>query len=156
MTMSWFLIIVMLFVGTLLLTLEIVALPGFVAGAFGLGIWGVGVWQAFVSKGATAGWIAMFASIFVFVLLLAVFLKAKTWRVFSLNEQVDGKMNIIDESSIAVGTRGTTVTRCAPAGKALFASGMEEVHSQGAFIDENKQVEVIEIEGYKITVREVE
>lgn len=146
----------MLFVGALLVTLEIVALPGFVAGACGMGIWGIGVWQAFAAKGTAAGWIALFASIFIFVVLLVFFMKAKTWRLFSLKEQVDGKVNTIDEGAVAIGTRGTTVTRCAPAGKALLNGNMEEVHSQGSFIDENRPVEVIEIEGYKITVREVE
>ena len=154
--MSWFLIIVMLLAGVLLVTLEIVALPGFVAGICGAAIWAAGVWQAFAAKGTAAGWAALLASLFVFVVALTLFMKARTWRFFSLNEQVDSKVNTLDPNAVAVGVRGVTITRCAPAGKALLNGQMEEVHSMGPFIDPNKAVEVIEIEGYKITVREVE
>lgn len=153
--MSWFLIITLIIVGDILLTLEIVALPGFVAGACGLGMLGVGVWQTFAVKGATAGYIVLLAAIILFILLMVIFMKSRTWHLFTLNEQVNSKVNTVDKSTIAVGTRGTTVSRCAPSGKALINGQLEEVHSQGAFINEGRPIEVLEIDGYKITIHEV-
>lgn len=153
--MSWFLLVVLALAGVILITLEIVVIPGFITGICGLGMLAVSVWQTFECKGNVAGGIMVLASIAVFIILLTVFMKTKTWRFFSLNEKVDSKVNTIDKSSIAVGTVGTTVSRCAPSGKALLNGQIEEVHSQGDFIDENRAVEVIDIDGYKITVKEV-
>lgn len=153
--MSWFLIIVLVVIGNILLTLEIVALPGFVAGVCGIGMIGVAVWQTFAAKGALAGYIVLLAAIALFVLLMVVFMKARTWHLFSLHEQMDGRVNTIDEQAVAVGSRGITVSRCAPAGKALINGQLEEVHSQGTFIDEGRPVEVLDIDGYKITIVEI-
>lgn len=153
--MSWFLIITLICVGDILLTLEIVALPGFVAGACGIGMLGVGIWQCFAVKGTTAGYIVLLAAIVLFVILMTIFMKARTWHLFTLHEQVNSKVNTVDKNAITVGTRGTTVSRCAPTGKALINGQLEEVHSLGDFINEGRPIEVLEIDGYKITIQEV-
>lgn len=153
--MSWFLLITLVLVGIILLTLEIVAIPGFVAGACGLGMMVVGIWQTFESKGNTAGYIMILAAIVVFIMMLSFFMKARTWNLFSLHEQVDSKVNTVDKNKIEIGTTGSTITRCAPSGKALLNGQIEEVHSQGPFIEENRPVQVIDIDGYKITIKEL-
>ena len=150
--MSWPIIIIILFVGLALIALEIVALPGGVSGIFGGIMVALGIWQTYANHGATAGNITLITSIVVGIIMLVTLMKSGTWKRFSLKEESDGQVNTVD-SAIHVGSIGTTISRLAPAGKALFGDSIVEVHSDDGFIDENTAVEVTEIQGYQILVK---
>ena len=152
--MNWPIIIIVLLVGLALIALEIVALPGFVSGLCGGVLVIVGIWQTYANYDSLAGNITLIASILVGFVMLVVLMKSGTWKRFSLKEESDSRVNQIDQSTIQPGAKGKTISRLAPAGKALFGDEIVEVHSNGAFIDEDKEIEVTEIEGYKITVKE--
>ena len=151
--MSWFWIIVMVVVGLILVALEIVALPGLVAGLLGLAMVVVGVWQTYAAHGSTAGNIMLISSMATGIAILAFFMRSGTWHPFSLREEIDGRANVVDGNKIKVGSKGQTLSRLAPAGKALIDGEIVEVHSEGEFIDEGTEIEVTDIEGYKIIVR---
>ena len=150
------LVIIVLALGLLLLTLEIVALPGGIAGVCGFLLIGFGVWQSFLLWGMTVGTWVLIGSVVICALLLALFMKTKTWKRFSLNEESDSSVNQIEDPSITVGTRGTTVARLAPTGKALIDGKLVEVHAINKFIDQDRPIEVVAIEGYRIDVCETE
>ena len=153
--MSWPIIIIVILVGIALVTLEIVALPGAICGIFGGILLAIGVWQSYAQYGTTAGIITLLASIVIAIVLLVILLKSGTWKRFSLNESSDGKTNQVDNATVALGSRGTCLSRLAPAGKAQINNEIVEVHSEGEFIDEGSTVEVIAIEGYKIIVKKM-
>lgn len=153
--MNLTLLIIVLALGLLLLTLEIVALPGGLAGIFGVALISFGVWQTYLLYGPTAGTITLLCSIAVCVLFLIIFMKAKTWKRFSLNEESDSKVNQIDQKVVKVGAKGNTVARLAPTGKALIDGELMEVHAVNKFIDPDRPIEVIAVEGYRIDVREI-
>ena len=150
------LLIIVLVVGVLLLALEIVALPGGIAGAFGLLLTGFGVWQSYLIWGPTVGNTILCICAAITVVMLAIFLKAKTWKRFSLNEESDSTVNQVDKTTLAIGAKGTTVARLAPTGKALFDGQLVEVHAINKFIDPDRPIEVVAVEGYRIDVCEVE
>ena len=150
------LVIIVLTLGLLLLTLEIVALPGCIAGVCGFLLFVFGVWQSYLLWGMTVGTWVLIGSIAICALLLALFMKTKTWKRFSLNEESDSAVNQIEDSAIAIGTRGTTVARLAPTGKALIDGKLVEVHAINKFIDQDRPIEVVAIEGYRIDVCETE
>ena len=150
------LVIIVLALGLLLLTLEIVALPGGIAGVCGFLLIAFGVWQSFILWGMTVGTWVLIGSVAICALLLALFMKTKTWKRFSLNEESDSTINQIEDPSITVGTRGTTVARLAPTGKALIDGKLVEVHAINKFIDQDRPIEVVAIEGYRIDVCETE
>ncbi len=150
------LVIIVLALGLLLLTLEIVALPGGIAGVCGFLLIAFGVWQSFILWGMTVGTWVLIGSVAICALLLALFMKTKTWKRFSLNEESDSTVNQIEDPSITVGTRGTTVARLAPTGKALIDGKLVEVHAINKFIDQDRPIEVVAIEGYRIDVCETE
>lgn len=153
--MNTTLLIIVLLLGVLLLTLEIVALPGGIAGAFGILLIGFGVWQTYGTFGTTTGTIVLLCSIALIVLLLILFMKKKTWSRFSLNEESDSKVNQL-EPTVKVGAKGTTISRLAPTGKALFDGEQMEVHAVNKFIDPDRKIEVVAIDGYRIDVVEIE
>ena len=139
----------------MLIALELVALPGGVAGILGGVAMIIGLWQSYAQYGTVAGNITLVASMIVVVALLLLLMRNKTWKRIGLKEEVDSKVNTVDEEKIAVGATGTTVSRLAPAGKAVINGQTCEVHTVSEFIDENRPVEVIKIEGYLITVKEI-
>ena len=147
--MSTPLIIVVILIGLLLVVLEIVALPGAVAGICGGIFVAVGIWQAFEQLGSAWGSIMILASIVVGIALLVFFMKSKTWKRTSLHEAVDSKTNVVP---VAIGDTGRTLSRLAPAGKALINGQTVEVHTVSEFLDPDTSVRVIAVEGYKVTV----
>ena len=151
--MNWPIIIIVLLVGLALVALEIVALPGVICGIFGGAMVGVGIWQAYANYGNLAGNITLVASLLTGLIMLVVLMKSGTWKRFSLNEESDSRVNQIDNATIKPGAKGKTISRLAPAGKALFGNEIVEVHSEEGFIDEGVDVEVIETEGYRIIVK---
>jgi len=80
------------------------------------------------------------------------FFRSKTWNPFMLKTEIDSKVNVLDKD-ITVGMEGRTVSRLAPAGKAVFEKITEEVFSQNDFIDEGQQIIITKIEGNKIIVK---
>ena len=153
--MSTALIILLLVLGVVLLALEIVALPGGVAGFFGVVLLGIGVWQSYVRFGSRVGTFILIGAIILCILMLVMLMKAKTWQRFSLNEESASKVNQL-EPAVKAGTRGVTISRLAPTGKALIDGEQMEVHAVNKFIDPDRPIEVVDIEGYRIDVREVD
>lgn len=151
--MSTTLLIIVLLLGVLLLALEIVALPGGVAGAFGVALIAIGVWQSFGVFGSTVGTVILLCAFALCALMLALFMKSKTWKRFSLNEESASKVNQLD-NAVKPGTRGVTISRLAPTGKALIDGQTMEVHAVNKFIDPDRPIEVVGTEGYRIDVVE--
>ncbi|MBO4586672.1 MAG: NfeD family protein [Bacteroidales bacterium] len=151
--MNTTLLIIVLLLGVVLLALEIVALPGGIAGAFGVGLIAFGVWQTYALFGSKTGTIVLLCAIALCVLMLIWFMKTKTWKRFSLNEESDSKVNQL-EPAVKVGTKGVTISRLAPTGKALIDGQTMEVHAVNKFIDPDRPIEVVAIEGYRIDVVE--
>lgn len=56
---------------------------------------------------------------------------------------------------VRIGDYGKTLTRLRPAGKAMINGRRLDVIAQGEMLDEGKMVEVVEIEGVRIVVREL-
>ena len=152
--MNTTLLIIVLLLGVVLLTLEIVVLPGGVAGLFGAGLIVFGVWETYAMFGTRTGTIVLLCAIALCVLLLALFMKRRTWSKFSLEEESDSRVNQL-EGTIKVGARGTTISRLAPTGKALIDGTTAEVHAINKFIDPDRPIEVVSIEGYRIDVVEL-
>ncbi len=152
--MNTTLLIIVLILGVLLLAMEIVVLPGGIAGAFGVLLIGFGVWQTYALFGTTTGTIVLLCAIALCVLTLVLFMRKRTWQRFSLNEEVASRVNEI-ESAVKVGSRGTTISRLAPTGKALIDGQQMEVHAVNKFIDPDRPIEVVDIEGYRIDVVEI-
>lgn len=152
--MNWAIIIITLIVvGVLGLVLEFLLIPGGVVGAIsGLSII-AGIVLTYYEYGTVAGNITLIITVVALLVGLFFLLRSRTWRKFELSTKIDSKVNEIDESKVKVGAVGVTVSRLAPGGKANFDGEVVEVCSSHTFIDENQEVEVLKIEGNKITVK---
>jgi membrane-bound ClpP family serine protease len=151
--MTWTIIAVLIIVGFLFLLLEILVLPGTnIAGVLGFILIAIGVWQSFVVFGNLAGGITLAATVVLSIIALYYSLKSKTWQRAALNKEINSKVNLVDLEKIKVGDKGKTISRLAPMGKARINGEYYEVKTQGEFIDENVNIEIIKIDINKITV----
>lgn len=153
--MSWTLIAVLILIGLLFIVLEILVIPGQgVLGILGLIVMGIGIWQTYLSFGATSGHIVLASSFVVSVLSLIISLRSNTWKRLMLKTEVEGRVNVMDENKLKVGDVGKSVSRLAPAGKAIFNNEFYEVHTHGDFIDPQNAIEIIHIDHNKIIVKQ--
>ena len=69
-----------------------------------------------------------------------------------LTDKITSKVNLID-SKLKPGDTGRTISRLATTGTAEFNGDFMEVHSLGTFIDHEKDIVIVKIEGNKIFVK---
>jgi membrane-bound ClpP family serine protease len=139
--------------GFILFMVELFVFPGTtVAGIMGIVATVYGLVRIWTDMGNTAGWIALIAVILVCTVLVVWFIRTKSWKKIALKEELETKVNVIDEQKIKVGDAGTAFSRLVPMGQADFAGEIYEVQSTEGFIDQKTPIKVVKIEGSKIFV----
>lgn len=152
--MSWTVIVALIVVGLLFLVLEILVIPGTaIIGIGGFAMVVFGIFEAYNVYGTTAGHYTLAATIVLTVLTLYLSLKSKTWTRMSLNKNVDGRVNVVDEQKIHLGDEGKTSSRLNPMGKALISGLLVEVQSMSGFIDQEVDITVVKVSKNKIWVK---
>lgn len=147
-------IIVLILVGLVLIFAEILLIPGVgVAGILGLLSMGGSCFYAFNQMGNVTGAIVTAINALLIVALTAWVLRARTWKRFTLNTNIDSKATGSIRDSISIGDKGQTLTRLAPMGSARLAEEVYEVKALEGMIDPGVEVEVVLIEDNKIYVK---
>ena len=148
-------IIMLIVAGVLLVLAEIFLIPGVgVAGILGLLSLGASSYFAFTEYGTLAGVIITVVNCALVVGFTVYCLRAKTWKKLALKTNIDSKVNAFDESKLAVGDRGRSLTRLAPIGIAVINDKKYEVKTLTGIIDPGEEVEVVMIEDNKIYVKQ--
>jgi membrane-bound ClpP family serine protease len=152
--MHWLLIATFIVIGLLFLVLEILVIPGVgIAGVIGFILIAVGVWQAYAGHGMVAGHLTLAGTVVLSILTLVFSIRSRTWKRIALSTSIDSKVNVIDKEKIKPGDAGRTVSRLAPMGKAMINGEFYEVSTNGDFIDQQTEIEVVNIEYNKIIVK---
>lgn len=144
-------------VGLLLLGAELIIIPGFgVAGILGIAALVASCWVSFVHISTTAGVIVILVNIILVVATTILMLRSKTWKKLSLKTNIDSKVDSAPkEKGITVGNKGIALTRLAPAGKVQIGENAIEAFTRDSLVEPGKEVEVCEIAGNKIIVKEI-
>lgn len=146
-------IIVLILVGLVLIFAEILLIPGVgVAGVLGLLSMAGSCFYAFHDLGTTSGIIVTAVNASLIIGLTIWVLRAKTWKRFTLNTNIDSKAFSIEGAKLAIGDRGRTITRLAPMGSARFGDDTYEVKALEGMIDPGTDVEIVLIEDNRIYV----
>lgn len=146
-------IIVLILVGLVLIFAEILLIPGVgIAGVLGLLSMGGSCFYAFHELGTTTGIIVTAVNAVLIVGLTIWVLRAKTWKKFTLNTNIDSKAFSLEGAKIAIGDRGKTITRLAPMGTVRFGEDTYEAKALEGMIDPGTEVEIVLIEDNKIYV----
>ena len=153
--MDWLPIALFILVGIFFLIAEIIFVPGTtIVGVLGFLSLGYGIFQSYSIFGNTVGTLILIGSSTTITILLYHSFKSDAWDRLSLKDSVKGRVNenmrILEE-----GKKGMTLSSLKPVGKVLFDEDEMEVRSNGGFVEENVEIEVIKIEGKKIFVQPV-
>lgn len=148
--------VVMVLLAALLLTVEVVLIPGFgVTGILGMLAMAGSVFYAFFALGYVAGWITVLVSVLICIALFLWALYGKSLDRLALKKRIDSSVKEDEINNFKVGDRGFAKTRLALIGEANFGGLIVEVKSEAGFISENEEVEIIRISGDSIFVEKV-
>lgn len=150
-------IIVLIVLGILLFVIEFLLVPGVtIAGIGGLILTVFGVYKAFNDFGSSVGIWVLIGTILLSVFVIAMSLRARTWNKLMLKTNVDGTVDKdLTEDQVKAGDRGSALTRLAPMGKILVNDMVREAKSIEGYIDEHTDIEIVSIEGTRISVKPV-
>lgn len=150
-------IIILVALGLMLILAEIVIIPGIgVAGILGIVSLGGACFYAFHELGPVAGTVVTIVNAALLLGLAIYMLCARVRKKRSLNANIDSKISFFDETRIAVGDTGRTLTRLSPTGSARIGDIDCEVKSLEGIIGADVEIEVVMIEDNKIYVKPVE
>ncbi len=153
--MSWFLIITLIVIGLLFIVLEVLALPGGVAGIVGGALVVVGIVLTYQNYDAMYGHLVLAGTLVFSIIMVVVFIRSKTWKRFTLSDELKGGVNMDDKDTVFVGDKGRTISRLAPMGKVEINDRFYEVYTHGEFIDQNVPIEVTKVKDNKIYVKQI-
>lgn len=144
-------IVTLIIVGIILFMIEIFLLPGLSVAAIGSFCSIIGaVALAFIYENDTTAWIVLAISVVIILILVAIFLRAATWKKISLETEIKKPL---EKHNAKIGDTGSAMTRLAPMGKVLINGEVIEAKSTGAYIDEGTEVEVIGLDNMNIIVK---
>ena len=150
-------IIIIVLLGVLLFVIEFLLVPGVtIAGIGGLILTVFGVYKAFNDFGPTVGVWVLIGTILLSVFVIAMSLRARTWNRLMLKTNVDGTVDKdLAEDQVKPGDRGSALTRLAPMGKILVNDLVREAKSTEGYINEHTEIEIVSIEGTRISVKPI-
>lgn len=151
------LVVTLIIAGLLLLGAELIIIPGFgIAGILGIASIVASCWIAFAQIGTTAGVIVILVNMVLVVASTIVMLRSRTWKRLSLKTNIDSKVGSApQEKGIQAGCCGVAVTRLAPSGKVQIGDTVLEAFTRDSLVEPGKEVQVTEIEGNKVFVKEI-
>lgn len=152
--MSLFVIGSLIALGLFLLVIEFLLIPGVsVAGIAGFILLVVAVFFGYKDHDIYTANIVL-GSTLVSSSVMAIFLlRANTWKRMSLNKSLDAKISYVEENEVKTGDIAICSSRLNPMGTVLINNKFFEAQSQGEFINENTEVEVIKIAGNTLIVK---
>jgi len=150
-------VIILIVLGILLFVIEFLLVPGVtIAGIGGLVLTVFGVYKAFNDFGTTTGIWVLIGTLMLSVFVIAMSLRARTWNRLMLRTNIDGTVDSnISEEQIKAGDRGQTLTRLNPMGKVEVNGIVREAKSLEGYINVHSAIEVVEVEGTRISVKPI-
>lgn len=154
--MEYFITALIVLLATVLLVVEILFIPGVgLAGIMGTLSMIASVFYAFFIIGDVAGWITLLIVSLICISLFLWALYGNSLDKVALKKNIDSTVREVEMKNFAVGDRGVTKTRLALIGEAEINGYAVEVKSEGAFINEGTEIEIVRISGDSLFVKTV-
>lgn len=142
---------------TVMLTVEVVFIPGFgITGFTGVIAMAGSIFYAFVQLGSAAGWITLLVGGMISIALFLWALYGNSIDKVALKKNIKSTVKTVDMSIFSVGDRGVTKTRLALIGEAVIKGQVVEVKSEAGFINEKEEIEVIRVSDDSLFVVKVD
>jgi membrane-bound serine protease (ClpP class) len=151
--------IVLQIAGIFVLLAEIILPSGGVLTILALGCFGYSLYSVFTNVSVSVGMIFVAADVVILPIVLIAGLKLLAYSPVALRKSLKKTEGVTSQSEKLdgyMGKTGTTVTSLRPAGTARIDGRRVDVVSRGEFIEKDKPVIVIAVEGNRVVVREGE
>jgi membrane-bound ClpP family serine protease len=154
--LMWIIILALLFIGLVLIIVELIFIPGTtVVGLLGLIFTITGIVISYSHLGNDTGFYIMLATIATTVAAIIFSFRSGAWSRFSLKSSNSGKVNEGLGLDFQIGDEGITVSTLRPIGKATFNDKTIEVKTSGDYVERGEKVKIIHIELNQITVQPI-
>lgn len=155
--MELFYIVLLIMLGLLFLVAELILLPGVSVGALlALVCDGFAIWLGFRDFGTAGGAVVIVAVLVLSLVVTVVSLRAKTWQRFSLRQEIRSSSTpVLPSEELHAGDRGKTLSRLSPMGKVEIGGRIYEAKSLDAYVDPQREVEVVGFENFSVIVKPV-
>ncbi len=153
---EWLIVSGLVFIGFILILLEILFVPGTTfVGILGFIATIGGIYLSFEYFGVATGWWFTLGCALFFFLSLYYSFKMKTWERFSLKGSMQGKFNEGSTDGLNQNDEGVTISTLKPVGKAEFNNKEYEVKSFGEYIEPETKVRIVNISNNSILVEPI-
>ena len=140
--------------GILFLFIEAFFLPGLaVVGILGGLMMIGGVYLMYDGYGSFYGHISLAATVAIAGWTIYYGFRRLWLLKWSVREQVNSRVNELEEHVVSIGEKGVAFTALRPNGRVLFGEIRVEVFSIGEFVDKGTGVEVVKITANRIYVK---
>ncbi len=147
-------VISLILFGLILLVVEFFLFPGTtLVGIGGLIVLAIGIVLAFSTLGSTAGFGTLMFSLVAGALLFVLGYRTISSGKMSLEKELEGRVNELEDVHFKEGTEGYAYTDLKPWGKAFINGQKYEVQSTSNYIERNTPIIVHKIEINKILVK---
>ncbi len=147
---------ILLFIGIVLILVEIFFLPGITLAAIGGVLFtAAGLWFAYARISATAGHISLIAGLVLFGVGFLYLVKSKALDKIALNTNVESTIADKEILKIHQGDHGVTLSRLNPIGKVKVNDIVVEAKTLDTFIDEGVTITVLKVFPTQVIVKEL-
>ncbi len=155
--MDWITLILLLLAGIVLVTIEIIFVPGTtILGIIGVALVAFGVIIGYSKFGPQTGTIVLLGTIAIGGSVILFSFRSELWKKFSLKDTNSGKVNEDIKIEHLLGAEGVTLSACRPYGKAEIYDTTYEVKTMGIYLTPGVKIRVIRIDtDHKIYVEQV-
>lgn len=159
--------LIIFFLGVLLLLLEILVIPGFgITGIAGIALIFLGIFLSLIKHPFSAPKIQIIQAFYTLssVIIITFVMVVLTWRflpktglwrriILDFSETRKSGFEPATSQEYYLGKTGKTLSALRPSGKAIVEGHTLDVITEGEFIDKDKEIKVIKVEGNKIIVK---
>lgn len=150
------LIALLVALGLFFLVVELIFLPGVTLGTvLSVVSYGAAVYLGFARFGVMGGVVTIVVVLILSLVATIISLRAKTWQRLALKDKIESQSSENPASVVEVGAKGVAVSRLSPMGKVKIAGKEYEAKSDGTYIDQRSEIEVVGFENFAIIVRKI-
>ena len=150
-------IVLLLFLGVLLMLVEVFLLPGLtVAAVLSLCSFVTGLYFAYEYFGLMGFLISTICSFVVLVILFFVSIRKKSLKKLSLEDVIDSKSSENASVRLNIGDKGVTKTRLNPMGTVFVSGEMFEAKSFDGYVDSKVNVEIVGFADSVVVVKTID
>ena len=150
------LIVFLVLLGVFFLVLELIFLPGVTLGTIlSVVSYGAAIYLGFDRLGVVGGFVTLFVVVALSLVATVFSLRAKTWQRLALNDKIESQSSPNPNTQVSVGDKGIALSRLSPMGKVKIGNEVYEAKSDGTYIDQRSEVEVVGFDNFAVVVKKI-